>query len=171
MIVPKMMLASGWAAEAMSSQASLTSWSERSVGPAMLSRIPRAPAALEGEGPGHDAHRQGAEALADPGDDGRPARPRPAALAGGDEHHVGPLEDLGDLVAVFLGGQTADLGVGPGAEAPGQLTADVELHVGIAAEQRLGVGVDGDELDAFETGVDHAVHRVAPTAAHTDDLD
>jgi hypothetical protein len=74
-------------------------------------------------------------------------------------------------VTVFLGGQAADLGVGPGAEAPGELTADVELHIGVTAEQCLGVGVDGDELDALQTGVDHSVHRVASTAADTDDLD
>ena len=34
-----------------------------------------------------------------------------AALAGGDEHHVGALEHLFDLLAVLLGGLAADLGV------------------------------------------------------------
>ena len=40
-----------------------------------------------------------------------------------------------------------DLGIAPGAEAPGQLAPDVELQVGVAHQQRLGVGVGGDELD------------------------
>ena len=38
-------------------------------------------------------------------------------------------------------------------------------------QQRLRVGVDGDELHALEPGVDHAVDGVAATAADADDLD
>ena len=94
-----------------------------------------------------------------------------AALAEGDEHHVGALEHLFDLVAVVLGGLTADLGIGARAEPAGDLPADVELHVGVAHEQRLGVGVHRDELDALQPGVDHPVDGVAPAAADADDLD
>ena len=65
----------------------------------------------------------------------------------------------------------ADLGVAAGAEAPGELPADVELHVGVAHQQRLGVGVDGDELDALQPGVDHAVDGVDAAAADADHLD
>ena len=110
-------------------------------------------------------------ALGDLGDDRRAAGAGAAALAGGDEHHVGALEDLLDLLAVLLGGLAADLGVAAGAEAPGELAADVELDVGVAHEQRLGVGVDGDELDALQPGVDHAVDGVDAAAADADDLD
>src|SRR2546426_12773854 len=42
--------------------------------------------------------------------------------------------------------------------------------VGLVVHQGLGVGVDGDELDAVEPLVDHAVERVAATAADADDL-
>ena len=42
-----------------------------------------------------------------------------ATLAEGDEHHVGALEHLFDLVAVVLGGLAADLGIGPGAQTHG----------------------------------------------------
>ena len=62
-------------------------------------------------------------------------------------------------------------GSGAGAEAAGELTAHVELHVGVAHQQRLGVGVDGDELDAAKAEFDHPVHRVDATAADSDDLD
>ena len=112
-----------------------------------------------------------AEVARDLGDDRRAAGAGAAALARGDEHHVGALEDLLDLVAVVLGGLPADLGVGAGAEAPRELAADVELDVGVAHEQRLRVGVDRDELDALQARVDHAVDGVAATAADTDDLD
>ena len=112
-----------------------------------------------------------AERLGDLGDDRRPAGPGATALAGGDEHHVRALQDLFDLLPVLLGGGPPHFGVAPRAESPGELAADVELHVGIAHQQGLGVGVDGDELDALQAGVDHAVHRVDASAADADDLD
>ena len=49
--------------------------------------------------------------------------------------------------------------------------ADVELDVGVAHLQRLGVGVRRDELDAAQAGVDHAVDGVGAAAADADDLD
>ena len=130
-----------------------------------------AAAALEGERPGDHADGERTESLGDLGHDRRPAGAGAAALAGGDEDHVGALEHLLDLLAVLLGRLAADLGVAAGAQATGQLAADVELHVGVAHQQRLGVGVDGDELDALEPGVDHAVHGVHAAAADADDLD
>ena len=123
------------------------------------------------ERPGDDADGERADALGDLGDDRRAAGAGAAALAGGDEHHVGALEHLFDLVAVRLGGLPADLGVAAGAEAAGELAADVELDVGVAHQQRLRVGVDGDELDALQAGVDHAVDGVDAAAADADDLD
>ena len=106
----------------------------------------RAAAALEAEGPGHDADRERTEARGDLGDDRRAAGAGATALAGGDEHHVGALEDLLDLVAVLLGGLAADFRVAAGAEAARELAPDVELDVGVDHQQRLRVGVDGDEL-------------------------
>ena len=64
-----------------------------------------------------------------------------------------------------------DLGVAAGAEALGQVVADVELDVGVGHLQRLGVRVGRDELDAAQAGVDHAVDRVRAAAADADDLD
>ena len=94
-----------------------------------------------------------------------------AALAGGDEHHVGALDHLLDLVAVRLGGAAADLGIAAGAEPAGEVATDVELDVGVAHQQRLRVGVDGDELDALQPGVDHPVDGVDAATADADDLD
>ena len=48
---------------------------------------------------------------------------------------------------------------------------DVELDVGIAGVERLGVGVGRDELDATETCVNHPVDGVGSAAADSDDLD
>ena len=76
----------------------------------------RAAPALEGERPGDHADGERAERLGDLGDDRRGTGPGAAALAGGDEHHVGALEHLLDLLAVLLGRLATDLGVAAGAE-------------------------------------------------------
>ena len=57
--------------------------------------------------------------------------------------------------------------------APGTpvLVHDVELDVSVGHEQRLGVGVHGDELHATQIGLDHAVDGIDAAAADTDDLD
>jgi hypothetical protein len=47
----------------------------------------------------------------------------------------------------------------------------MDLLVGLGHEKRLRVRVDGDELDAGETGFDHPRHRVRAAAADADDLD
>jgi hypothetical protein len=47
----------------------------------------------------------------------------------------------------------------------------VDLLVGLRHEERLRVRVDGDELDAGETSLDHSSHRVRAAAADADDLD
>ncbi len=122
-------------------------------------------------GPGHDADGQRAQRAGDARHDRGTAGAGAAALARGDEDHVGALEHLFDLVGVVLGGLTALVGVGAGAEAAGQVAADVELDVGVAHQQRLGVGVHRDELDAAQTGLDHAVDGVDAAAADADDLD
>ncbi len=71
---------------------------------------------------------------------------------------------------MVLGRLPADLRIRAGAEAAGEFTADVELDVGVAHEQSLGVGVDRDELDALETDLDHAVDGVHTATADPDDL-
>ena len=137
-----------------------------------LERLLHPPLALELEGLGDRADGEGADLLlGDLGDHRRRAGAGAAALAGGDEDHVGALQRLLDLVAALGRGARADLGVAAGAEAAGQLLADRELDVGVAGLQRLGVGVDGDELDAADAGVDHAADGIGAAAAGADDLD
>ncbi len=126
---------------------------------------------LEGEGPGDDADGQGAQTLGDLGHHGRGAGPGPAALAGRDEDHVGALEGLLDVGPVLLGRLAPDLGITPRTQAPGELATDVELEVGVAHEQRLGVGVGRDEFDVAQPRVDHAVDGVDSPSADPDHLD
>ena len=50
-----------------------------------------------------------------------------------------------------------------------QVGADLQRVVGVGLLERLRVGVDGDELDARDLGLDHAVDRVDAGAADADD--
>ena len=132
----------------------------------------RALGALELERARHHADGQRADlVLGDLRDHGRRAGAGSAALARGDEHHVGALQRLLDVVARLRRGGEPDLGVGAGAEAVRGDVADVELDVGVAHGERLRVGVGGDELHAAQPRVDHAADRVGAAAADADDLD
>src|SRR5262249_5337984 len=127
--------------------------------------------ALEGERPGDHTDGERAQLAGDVGHHRRAAGTGAAALAAGDEHHIGALEHLFDLVTVILGRVLADVRIGACAKTPRQLPPDVELDVGVTHQQRLRVGVDRDELDALEPDLDHAVDGVDTAAADADDLD
>src|SRR5215207_5657928 len=53
----------------------------------------------------------------------------------------------------------------------GQVATDVELDVGVAHQQGLGVGVHRDELHAAQPSFDHAVDRIDAAAADPHNLD
>ena len=131
----------------------------------------RAAAAFEHERLRDDADGERTHLARELRDDRRSTGAGAAALAGGDEDHVGALQRLLQLVAALLRGCLSDGRVGARAEAARRLRADVDLHVGVAHHQRLRVGVDRDELDAGQAGIDHAVDGVRAAAADADDLD
>ena len=64
-----------------------------------------------------------------------------------------------------------DVRVGTRAEPARRAGADLHLQVGLQHEQRLRVGVHGDELDAGQARLDHAVDGVRAAAADSGDLD
>ena len=128
-------------------------------------------ATLKGEGLGDDGDGQRADLVhSDVRNDGSSAGTGAAALAGGDEDHVGAGQGLGDVVAALVSCLAADLGVSAGAQAAREVGADVHLDVGIGDRQRLRVGIDGHELDAADTLFDHSIDRVGTAAADTDHL-
>ena len=102
---------------------------------------------------------------------GRGAATGAAACTGGDEDHVGALEQALDLVLLLEGRAVAHLGVGAGAKAARLLVADVHGDVGDAELQGLKIGVDRHELDPGDASVDHAVDRVDAGTADADDFD
>ena len=134
-------------------------------------RLGRALATFESERTRHDADREGAEVPRDLGHDGGAAGARASPFAGGDEHHVGALQDLLDLVGMLFRCAPPDIGIGAGTEAARGLSADVELDLGVGHQQGLRVRVDSDELHAMETCLDHPVHGVHAASADPHDLD
>ena len=126
---------------------------------------------LESEGLGHDADGQGASLTRELRDHGSRAGAGAAAHAGGDEDHVGALDDLLQPVHVLQRRLATFLGVGAGAQAARHAGADRDLLDGGIGAERLSVGVDRDELDAFEAEVDHGVDGVATRATDADNLD
>ena len=144
------------------------------LGLELLGRLLRdelAPRALEAERLGHHADRQRAALLGQLGHDRRRPGPGPAAETRGDEHHVRVDEGRADLLRVLLGRALPDLRVAAGTEAARDLVADPDLVRRVGLQERLGVGVAGDELHAHHLRPDHPVDGVAPAASDTDDAD
>ena len=131
----------------------------------------RSAATLKTERPGHDTYRQRILSLGDVGNHRSCPGAGAATLTRGDEHHVCACQRVLELAPMVLGSLTADIGISAGAEAAGDIAADIELDVGVGHEQRLRVGVHCDELDATYAAFDHAVEGVHASAADTNDLD
>ena len=126
---------------------------------------------FKGEGAGDHANGQCADFAGDLSNDGGCAGAGAAAHAGGDEYHVTALKGFVQFLRGFLGGFAADLRIAAGAETLGGLVANAHFELGVGVDERLGVGVDGDELDALHAFVDHAVDGITAAAADADDLD
>jgi hypothetical protein len=76
-----------------------------------------------------------------------------------------------NFVAVRFGSLTTDFRVAAGSETAGELATDVNLETRVAHDQRLRIGVDCDEVDATQTGVNHSIDGIDSTTADTDNLD
>ena len=136
-----------------------------------LFRLLHPAAALKAEGLGDHGHGEDFQLLGDLRHDGRRAGAGAAAHAGGDEHHVGVLQSLGNLIAALLGGLAAHVRVRAGALPMGQLFADLDFIGGAGNIQGLLVRIHRHKFDALGAGAHHAVDHVVAAAAHADDLD
>lgn len=96
---------------------------------------------------------------------------RTTAHAGGDEDHVGALQQILDAFTVLQCSLATDRRIRPGPQALGDVAAQLQQRLGIQALQSLGIGVGTDEIDAFQLRVDHVLHGVAAAAPNADDLD
>ena len=127
-----------------------------------------APLAFELERLGDDADGEDAFLARGAGDDGCGTGAGAAAHASGDEGHVAAGEMRLDVGHGLFGGGRSDVRLGAGAEAFGDMGAHLNAALGARAQQRLGVGVGDDELDAAQARGDHVVDGVAARSAHTE---
>ena len=119
----------------------------------------------------HDADGERTFALGDLCHDRRRTRAGAAALAGGDEHHVGTGEMLLNLIAMRFSSLASDFRIAARAETAREFAADVDLETRVAHDERLCVGVDRDEVDSAQSGVDHSIHGVHSAATDSDHFD
>jgi hypothetical protein len=70
----------------------------------------------------------------------------------------------------MTGGCCAHFGVAASAETTGQVSTNVEFDVSVRHEESLSIGVDGDELDSLQAGIDHPVDGIDSAATDADDL-
>ena len=103
-------------------------------------------------------HRRGAGA-------GAPAH------AGGDEAHVHAIERALDLGHGFLCRRAPDFGPRSGAQALGDIGAELDAVFGDRVVERLRIGVGDHKVHAFDPGGDHVGDRVAAGTAHPDNRD
>src|SRR5207249_11371902 len=122
------------------------------------------------ERPGDAGHGERAYVLRDACDEWRPACPGAAAHACGDEHHVGALERVLQFLAGLLGRGASAVGISADAEAARDPVADANAHLGVAAFERLCVGVYANELHAGDARLHHAVDGVAAATSYADYL-
>ena len=122
--------------------------------------------ALEGERLGHHRHGQDTQLLGDFCHHRCRTGAGATAHAGGNEYHIGTVQQLGDAVTVFHGGLTTDFRVCACTQPLGHLAAQLNHGFGGGISQCLGIGVGADKIHPFHTGTHHVIHGV--TAATTD---
>ena len=137
--------------------------------PASAERVRRD--AFERERLGNDADGQDALVARGLGDHRRSAGAGAAAHAGGDEAHVRAFQRALDIFQRFLSRGASDFRPRTGAEALGDLQAELDPAVRRRGVERLRVGVGDDEIDPLDVGADHVGDGVSAGPADTDDTD
>jgi len=85
--------------------------------------------------------------------------------------YTGAVQGVGNAIAIFHRGSAADLRVGAGAQALGDIAAQLQHCPGLDVRQRLRIGVGTDEVNALNLVLDHVLDGVATAAAHADHFD
>ncbi len=123
------------------------------------------------KGLGDHANGQNSRFAGDAGDYRGAAGTGAAAHSGGDEHHVGAVHRVEDLVERLFGGGASDIRPRAGAEPPGNADPELDLARCGGLRQRLSVGVAGDELAPDQIRTNHVVDGVSAGAPDADNGD
>ena len=127
--------------------------------------------AFEGEGHGGENHDKGAFLAGDAGDDGRRAGAGAAAETGAEEHDAAALDRGADLLFRLQHRLVAEFGIAAGAEAFGEIDAELDFLPGEAGAERADVGVEGEQFGAFHAIERDAFEHVGAGTAEADDFD
>jgi hypothetical protein len=90
-----------------------------------------------------------------------------AAHTGSDKNHIRAPESLKDIITALLGRFLTDLGLCASSQAAGQLLANLHALGCQRFQERLSIRIDGDELYALKSQINHAVHSIAAATAYT----
>ena len=120
---------------------------------------------------GHHSHGQDTQLLGYFGYHRCGAGACAAPHAGGDEQHVGAVDQLGDALSILQRRFAPDCGVGARAQPLGDGRAQLHGGTSLIALERLRIGVGADKFDAAQATGDHVIHCIAAAAAHADHLD
>src|SRR5690606_11704100 len=112
-------------------------------------------AAFHIERPSDDRDGQNAELLRHLRDDRRCTRSRATAHACGDEEHVRTFDHLDDSIAIFHRGLTTYFRIGAGAQTLRDVATDLQAHLHLGVLERLRIGVDANEIYAFDPSTHH----------------
>jgi hypothetical protein len=88
-----------------------------------------------------------------------------------DENHVCAEQNFADFICMVLGCLSTNFWVRSGTETFSELTADIEFDVRIGHEEILGVSINSDELNTFESGINHAIDGLATASAYANNFD
>ena len=117
----------------------------------------------------HDNHR--ARAACHVRDERRCTAARAAAKSGAEKNHVRPLDGRLDFIPRLLRRLIADLRIAARAQPARHRAAELDFLRCDAAVQRLHIGIQREERDAFRAIKHEAVERTAARAAEAEDFD
>jgi hypothetical protein len=112
---------------------------------------------LKVEWAGYYTHCQSAQALCNSCHHWGCSSTGAATLASGHEDHVGTLECGLNFILVLFSSAATYLWVCTGTKTAGDVATNVQLHIGIAHQKRLCIGVYRYKLNSAESRLDHAV--------------
>ena len=133
-------------------------------------RLFAAAAAFKAEGHGGEDHHEGSFLAGDAADDRRRAGAGATAETDAEEDDLASLERGADFAFGLEHRLLAELRITAGAEALGQVPAELDAVSGDRAGERADVGVDRQHFRAVHAVEDHTVEHVGARTAEADDF-
>ena len=120
---------------------------------------------------GNHRHRQYPKLARRLRDDRGRAGAGASAHAGGQEQHIGALNQLDDPFAILHRRFAADFGIGSGAQSLGYARTELQKRFRTCSLERLSIGIGADELHTFDALLNHVVNRISAATTNTEHLD